>query len=104
MREVRRGNIEYEKTITDQFTEAISKDLYLLEKAWQNNHINDMWQLAHNIKTTVSVIGLNELLQPYLDTMEYEELTEETFRSKFTSLKLICNASIEEVNFFYTIL
>ena len=96
MKEVSGGNIEYEKTVTEQFIEAIPHDLAELENASQDNHINDLRQLAHNMKTTVSVMGLNEVLQPYLDAIEFENLSEETFNYNFSSVKLICEASLEE--------
>ncbi|HMC87025.1 MAG TPA: hypothetical protein VKI61_15970 [Chitinophagaceae bacterium] len=54
------------------------------------------------MKTTVSVMGLNEMLQLYLDALEYDELNEENFRRKFTTQKLICNAALEEAKQFYS--
>jgi hypothetical protein len=104
MKELSSGNIEYEKIVTDQFVETIPEDLHLLEKEWQNNQIGDMRKLAHNMKTTVSVMGLNEVLQPYLDAIEHDDLNEESFRSKFTCLKLICTAAVEEAKQFYSTL
>ena len=104
MKEVSGGNIEYEKTVTEQFIEAIPGDLQLIEKAWQDNHISDLRQLAHNMKTSVSVMGLNEVLQTHLDALEYEILNEEAFRNKFLSVKSICEASVEEAKYFYTTL
>ena len=104
MKEVSNGNIEYEKTVTEQFIEALPGDLLQIENAWQHNHINDLRQLAHNMKTTVSVMGLNEVLQPYLDAIEYENLNEEDFRNKFLPVKFICEASIEEAKQFYNTL
>jgi CheY-like chemotaxis protein len=101
MKDISNGNIEYEKTVTEQFIEAIPNDLLKLEKAWEDNHINDLRQQAHNMKTTISVMGLIEILQPYLDSLEYENLSEESFRNKFSSIKLICEASVEEAKQFY---
>ena len=100
MKEVSNGNTEYEKTVTGQFIEAIPDDLLALESAWQHHAINELKQLAHNMKTTVSVMGLNEVLQPYLDAIEYENLNEEVFRNKFLSVKSICDASVEEAKQF----
>src|SRR5258706_11023965 len=100
MKEVSGGNTEYEKTVTEQFIEAIPGDLQLLEKNWKDNHIRDLRQLAHNMKTTVSVMGLNEILQPYLDTLEVENLDDESFQNKFHSMKLICEASVQEARQF----
>jgi signal transduction histidine kinase/CheY-like chemotaxis protein len=96
MKEISGGNKEYEKTVTEQFIEAIPEDLLAIEKAWQGKHIGNMRQLAHNMKTTVSVMGLNESLQPSLDALEYEELTNQSFIKYFQSLKLICNNALQE--------
>jgi hypothetical protein len=101
MKDISNGNIEYEKTVTEQFIETIPNDLLMLEKAWKDNRINDLRQQAHNMKTTISVMGLIEVLHPYLDSLEYENLNEESFRNKFSSVKLICEASVEEATQFY---
>ena len=104
MKEISRGNIEYEKTITEQFIRAIPVELNILEQSWQNNDINQLRQSAHNMKTTISVMGLNELLENYLDSFEYENPDKETFQYKFSSLKFICCAALEEAKHFYTTL
>ena len=101
MKEVSNGNTDYERTVTEQFIEAIPVDLTEIEKAWQRNEITQLRQLAHNLKTTVSVMGLNELLQPSLDALEYENLGKEKFYTIFLQLKAICEASVEEAKQFY---
>ena len=100
MKEVSAGNTEYEKTVTGQFIEAIPGDLAALENAWQQNDINSLRQLAHNLKTTVSVMGLNEVLQLHLDSLEYENLDKEGFMKHFHLVKSICEASAEEAEQF----
>ena len=102
MKEVSGGDTEYEKTVTGQFIEAIPADLMALEKVWQNNDISSLRQLAHNMKTTVSVMGLNEILQPHLDSLEYDNLGREDFIKHFHLVKSICEASVEEANRFLT--
>ena len=87
MKEVSGGNIEYEKTVTQQFIEAIPEDLAALEKAWQQNDIITLRQLAHDMKTTVSVMGLNEVLQPHLDSIELENLTQHRFEQQLVPNK-----------------
>ena len=102
MKEVSGGNTLYEKTVTHQFIETIPEDLIELEKAWHFNDISQVRQLSHNMKTTVSVMGLNEVLQPYLDTIEYENLNKESFIRNYLSVKSICEASLEEARHFYS--
>ncbi|MEO6231674.1 MAG: response regulator [Ferruginibacter sp.] len=104
MREVSGGNMDYEKTVTQQFIEIIPGDLQGIEKAWQNKDLKNLRQLVHNMKTTISVMGLNELLRPYLDSLEYDELNETSFRNSFDALQSFCNASVQEANHFYATL
>ena len=101
MREVSAGNIEYEKTVTRQFIEVISLDLIDIETAWKHNDVNSLRQLVHNIRTTVSVMGLNEKLDPYLETMEYNDLTEQSFQHNISSITSICNEALKEAREFY---
>lgn len=104
MKEVSGGNTDYEKKVTEQFIEAIPDDLLQLEKAWQENDIGKMRQLAHNMKTTVSIMGLNDKLEADLDALEYDTLDARSFRNKFLALRNICDASVEEAKQFYTTL
>lgn len=101
MKEVSAGNIEYEKTVSRQFIEVISLDLIDIETAWKHNDINSLRQLVHNIRTTVSVMGLNEKLDPYLETMEYEDLTEQSFQQNISTITSICNEALKEAREFY---
>jgi signal transduction histidine kinase/DNA-binding NarL/FixJ family response regulator len=104
MREISGGNTAYEKTVTEQFIEAIPEDIVALENAWQNNDIDGIRQLAHNMKTTISVMGLNHALQPFLDVLEYQDLTEDSFRQTQLSINSICTASLAEAQHFYSTL
>ena len=101
MKEVSGGNIEYEKTVTQQFIEAIPEDLMAIEKAWQQQDITTLRQLAHNMKTTVSVMGINELLKPHLDAIEYDKHTEQSFWQQLSAVTFICNAAIAEAKEFF---
>ena len=102
MMEVSNGNTGYEKTVTEQFIEAIPDNLTAMEKAWKSSDITSLQQLAHNMKTTISVMGLNKMLQPYLDAIEYEKLNEEFFWNNFLPVKSICDASVKEAKQFYS--
>ncbi len=104
MREVSGGNMDYEKTVTQQFIETIPGDLQDIETAWRHKDMDSLRQLVHNMKTTISVMGLNELLRPYLDNLEYDELNETSFRNSFDALQSFCNASLQEANHFYATL
>jgi HPt (histidine-containing phosphotransfer) domain-containing protein len=101
MREVSGGDSSYERLVTEQFLELLPADLSSIETAWQQHDIATIKQLAHNLKTTISVMGLNNLLQPYLDALEYNELTDEAFQQTFAALQQLSNAAMEEAQAFY---
>lgn len=101
MREVSNGNTEYEKTVTEQFLEAIPEDLQALEKALDQKDFTRLSQIAHNMKTSVSVMGLTDLLQPYLDDIEYGKTEETLLYQKIAAVRNICFSAMEEASHFY---
>jgi len=70
MKEISRGNKVYEKKVTRQFIEAMPEEISLLESAFYNNDIKTLRSTAHNMKTTISIMGLTERLFPTLDELE----------------------------------
>lgn len=104
MKEVSRGNLLYEKTVTRQFIETIPNNLTTLKKAWKEQDITLLQQTAHNMKTTISVMGLNNLLNVHLDFLEAETLTATGFDTHFTAINNVCTVSIAEANTFLTTL
>ena len=56
------------------------------------------------LKTTVSVMGLTDNLQPYLDALEYEAPDEKTISKNIAVVKQICNGAIQEAYIFHSTL
>lgn len=104
MKEVSGGDTGYEKDVTMQFIEVVPQQLDEIEKAWKDNNLLQVRQMAHNFKTTVSVMGLTEKLQPFLNKLEYENLDEEMFNTNFTSISSVCHAAVKEAGLFLTTL
>ncbi|MEO8962152.1 MAG: ATP-binding protein [Ginsengibacter sp.] len=102
MREISAGDKEYEKTVTGQFIEAIPQELGVLEMSWQNKDTNALRRTAHNMKTTISVMGLNEILKPHLDVIEYETLTDKDFKQNLSFINSICKVALTEAQSFYS--
>jgi len=102
MKEISGGNIDYEKTVTEQFIHAVPADLAAIRKNWMQQDIATMRKIAHNMKTTVSIMGLDSVLQPVLDSLEYEDLTDDLFRDRFNSVSSICDAAVEEAAQLYS--
>lgn len=70
MKEVSHGDTGYEKTVTEQFLEMMPEEMRQLRAAFDAQDINRMKRTAHNMKTTISVMGLGERLDPLLDALE----------------------------------
>lgn len=102
MYEISSGNKEFEKNVTAQFLEAIPKELKEMEYAWENKDIIRLRKLAHNMKTTISVMSLNDTLQPYLDVLENHEMDETEFERNFREISRICSEALEEATHFYS--
>jgi CheY-like chemotaxis protein len=100
MKEISNGNIQYEQEVTAEFLTMIPRELDSIRKAWISRDNDQVKKLAHNMKTTVSVMGLTEKLQPFLDRLEYDELDEESFSGSFDGLGTICEQALEEANLF----
>jgi hypothetical protein len=104
MRGISEGDKEYEKTVTEEFIEAIPLDVSALESALRDKDTATLRQTAHNMKTNVSVMGLLEKLQSWLDVVEYEPFDEARFRQAILSIKTICLDALPEARHFYSTL
>lgn len=104
IQEVSNGNKDYEKTVTEQFLEMIPEDLKSLELAWRRKDLIMIRVLAHNMKTSVSVMGLTEKLQPYLDILEQEDTDEDTLWNTIVAVQHICIPALKEARHFYSTL
>jgi CheY-like chemotaxis protein len=104
MKEVGNGNIEYEQAVTAEFLAMIPQELEAIRKAWRSRDTGLVKKLAHNMKTTISVMGLNERLQPFLDALEYGELNEDSFFRSYRELGSICEKALEEASIYYNTL
>jgi HPt (histidine-containing phosphotransfer) domain-containing protein len=93
------GNQEYEKDVTRQFIDAIPRELSALEEAAKRNEFYVVREITHNLKTTVSVMGLDELLQPLLDKIEYGEDVENLDQS-IEHVSNICQKAVQEAQDF----
>jgi hypothetical protein len=104
MQEVSNGNRDYEKTVTEQFLEMIPEDLKSLELAFKRKDFIMIRVVAHNMKTSVSVMGLTEKLQPYLDILEQEDTDEATLWNNIIAVQHVCIPALKEARHFYTTL
>ncbi len=101
LKDVSKGNIGYEKTVVSQFIEMIPEALQKISSCRKEGAIAAMKSEAHNMKTTVSIMGLDITLAPLLDRLEYDTLDEDSFNSTFLQLEAACRQAVAEAGTFY---
>ena len=94
------GNKEYEKAVTEQFIEIVPQELSAMKNALAEKRIGAVKEIAHSLKTSVSIMGILPLVQENLDELEHTEPDETIFEKHFELLSFICQASVEEARSF----
>ncbi len=101
LKDVSKGNVAYEKTVVSQFIEMVPEALQKIKNLQKEGKIAEMKQEAHNMKTTVSVLGLETTLAAPLDRLEYDNLDQDAFESTFLQLESTCRQAVAEAGVFY---
>ena len=70
MRSLSAGNTGFEKTVTEQFIFNLPTHLSELKSAYENNDFALVRLIAHDLKTTVSIMGFLPLVEERLDLLE----------------------------------
>jgi signal transduction histidine kinase/CheY-like chemotaxis protein len=96
MKSISKGNLKYEKTVTEQFISCVPEDISGLFQAYEKQDIVAMNDIAHNMKTTVAIMGLLPNMAGLLDQLEnVREAVPETAQT-LAKLREICQAALEE--------
>ncbi|MGO4291477.1 ATP-binding protein [Chitinophaga sp. RAB17] len=99
LHDLSKGNLHFEKTMLEQFIAQLPEELSLLKKAVVAEDISAIRANAHNLKTTVSFIGLEAHLYPILEPLE--KLQENNYHpnavaGQFNTLKQLCIQAVQE--------
>jgi signal transduction histidine kinase/CheY-like chemotaxis protein len=99
LRGVSGGNTEFEILMIEQFLRQVPGELEALQEAFDKaNHI-EITHIAHNLKTSVSFMGLSKRLNNYLDYIESNagiQNVNDTVREKIISVNNICKKVFQE--------
>ena len=98
---VSEGNKEYEKSVTEQFLEVIPIDIETLDLALVDQDQLTIRRMAHRMRSDVAIMGLLEMLQSYLDVLEYEPFDETKFQQVISAVRAICLQALPEARHFY---
>jgi CheY-like chemotaxis protein/two-component sensor histidine kinase len=101
LHEVSAGNTTYEKEATQKFIKAIPLAMESLSASVKTGDEQKMRSIAHNLRTTVSIMGLNEALDPLLDEVEYYKGDEQRLQKAIEAIQEICKEAIKEAELFY---
>lgn len=104
MREISGGNKDYERTVTAQFIEMMPEELEKLQAAFAKKDLQGLKRTAHSMKTTISIMGLTEQLQPILDSIEYSSYEDEKMRTNIHTVNTICTNAVSEASHLLTLL
>ncbi|SFW33174.1 Signal transduction histidine kinase [Chitinophaga sancti] len=94
-----KGDTEFEHAMLQQFVTQLPEDLGALKKAIQAEDIAAIRSTAHNLKTTISFIGLDGILYPILEPLESLEAGQyqpTLIAEKFATLRELSLKAMEE--------
>ncbi|MET0466164.1 MAG: ATP-binding protein [Chitinophagaceae bacterium] len=101
IREISSGNTDYERSVTGMFLEDMPQDLQSLIEALDKGDYDLLSKLAHDLKTSTSIMGLTDKLGIYLDSLEHQPQTESSARDNVGNVRRIINSALQEASHFY---
>ncbi|GAO41063.1 response regulator [Flavihumibacter petaseus] len=104
MHSVSAGDREYEAEVSRQFLELVPQELTELEASWKTGDVKRARQVAHQLKTSISVMGLNLQLNPFLDAIEYQQLNDREFAAVFSQLSGKIHQALQEASSYLSVL
>jgi len=103
MKEISKGNIQYELQVTTQFLELIPKAIAGIDEALLNHHPAAIRAIAHELKTSISIMGMTDEMELILDQLEYSE-GEQQMVMNISLLKKYCSLALKEAAHYYDLL
>ena len=101
LKEVSGGNLEFEKTMITQFLKQAPGELDSMKEAFNKNNYPELAHIAHNFKTSVSFMGLENNLNYYLDYIETNAGIQNIngdMEAKIMTINSICQRAFREAN------
>ncbi|MBO9660078.1 MAG: response regulator, partial [Chitinophagaceae bacterium] len=103
MKEISGGDIDYERTVTLQFLEIVPADLEKMTDALNEKNFSLLGKLAHSMKASIAVMGMNTAIEHELDTIETGD-NEAEKHVAFTRFADYCRNALKEVQDFNAII
>ena len=101
MKQISNGNIDYEKSVTEDFIESIPADLEKLILASGTGDTALRKRTAHDMKNGIAIMGLTGKLQDHLDDLEYGDPDPVTQAGHLNVIQTVCQYALQEARHFY---
>lgn len=101
MKEISNGDSAYEKLVTEQFLHLMPRELEALSSAATKYDPAEIRRIAHGMKTTISIMGLNRVLDESLDVLENENITAEVAKRHMHNVLAVCKEALSEAGQLY---
>ncbi|WP_090559754.1 ATP-binding protein [Pedobacter hartonius] len=103
MRQISKGNVNYERQVTGQFIELVPKAILGIDTALIHNDFLTVSHIAHDLKTSVYIMGMTGQLDDILDQLEYNGEAE-VIQINAGLLKKRCVLAVQEARHYYELL
>ncbi|WP_245446922.1 response regulator [Mucilaginibacter celer] len=101
MKEISKGNTGYEKLVTSQFIELALADINALKNLYKEEDFAALKTTAHNMKTTVAIMGLLPVLEADLDLLEQVTVADVETLKLINDITAVCLNAIDDARHFY---
>jgi HPt (histidine-containing phosphotransfer) domain-containing protein len=96
LKEVSMGDAGFEQEMATKFIAIISDDLAALKQALLAHNYPQLKRVAHQMLTTMSVMGLGTKISANLRAIEFDDLSEEQLKQQVQLVTAICTKAKEE--------
>jgi CheY-like chemotaxis protein len=99
LKEISGGNTVFEVNMIEQFLQQTPVELRVMQDEFDKKNYAQVSQIAHNMKTSVSFMGLREKLDPHLHYIEMNagfEKENTTVQGKIIKVNKICLQAFQE--------
>ncbi|MBI1343618.1 MAG: response regulator [Terrimonas sp.] len=96
MKEVSQGDMEYERTVIRQFLELVPGDIKALKQALEHKDFNTLRKIAHDLKTSISILGLTNKLDDFLDKIESAQPADPNLPEIVNTIEKVCLSAFDE--------
>jgi CheY-like chemotaxis protein len=100
MQSISGGDTAFEKTVTQQFIDNIPPHLAELESGYENQDFTTVKLRAHDLKSSVAIMGLLPLLEEKLNVLETTTEQNPTSAKSLGEIKTIIKQSLAEAEIF----